>query len=434
VGVHNADAGPARERGTLAPAEQRRGSTEPNDDAGAALAWFLDELRCLRRHAGSPSLNQLAAVSQANERPLRRSTLSDKLTGKSLPDWDFVVSFVAACATHAETAGQPLPARLTELGSWDAAHLRMLRAVDSTRAAQRLVASARTELENRPGWAGPAGQVVPRQLPTVGWQFAGRAAELARLDSLLDGAGAAHRAVVVVVDGMAGVGKTALAVHWVHRVVDRFPDGQLYVELRGSRRRRARLQPKAAVTGVLDALGVPPEQVPADLDSCVAMFRSVIAGRRVAIILDDAADAEQVRPLLPGSAGCLVVITSRSRLPSLVAKEGAHPVMLGLLSVDEARDLLLCRVGRDRADAELGSVIAIATRCAQLPLALAVVAARAAANPRFPLAALERELARRYEPVVGHRCLRQGGWRPPGPPPSTRDSCGASAGRTPAGP
>jgi DNA-binding SARP family transcriptional activator len=235
-----------------------------------------------------------------------------------------------------------------------------------------------------------SGQPVPAQLPPDLAGFAGRRTPLDRLDSLLPPAGSAM--VIAVVSGTAGVGKTTLAVHWAHRIADRFPDGQLYVNLRGFDPSGSATEPAAALRGFLDALAVAPQRIPSDLDAQVGLYRSLLAGRRVLIVLDNARDAAQVRPLLPGSPGCLVAVTSRNRLASLVATEGARPLVLDLLSPDEARELLAHRLGADRAAAEPAAVDEIIARCARLPLALAVAAARAATHPGHPLAALAAEL------------------------------------------
>jgi DNA-binding SARP family transcriptional activator len=234
---------------------------------------------------------------------------------------------------------------------------------------------------------------VPAQLPPGVWAFAGRDRELAVLDSLLAPDG--HRAptvAVAAVSGTAGVGKTALAVHWAHRVVDRFPDGQLYVNLRGFDPAGPPLGADAAIRRFLDAFGVPAGRIPTDLDAQAALYRSTLAGRRVLVVLDNAADAEQVRPLLPGSPTTVVLVTSRNQLAGLVAGAGARPVALGLLSDPEARDLLGHHLGADRLADDAAAVDEIIDRCARLPLALAIAAARAAAHPEFPLGAVAAEL------------------------------------------
>ncbi len=236
---------------------------------------------------------------------------------------------------------------------------------------------------------------IPAQLPLAVPEFAGRAAELASLDALLPETAAATRPATVVisaVSGTAGVGKTALAVHWAHRVAHRFPDGQLYVNLRGFDPNGAPLDPAEAVRGFLDALGVPAQRIPTGLPAQTALYRSLLAGKRVLVLLDNARGVEQVRPLLPGAPGCLVVVTSRDQLTGLVATEGARPLTLDLLSTAEARELIACRLGCERLTAEPDAVDDIVARCARLPLALAVAAARAATRPGFPLAVLAAEL------------------------------------------
>jgi transcriptional regulator with XRE-family HTH domain/tetratricopeptide (TPR) repeat protein len=245
---------------------------------------------------------------------------------------------------------------------------------------------------------GPAGVVpgridrpVPAQLPADVPGFTGREAALGELDRLLTDDGVRPRtSVISAVSGTAGVGKTAVAVHWAHRVADQFPDGQLYVNLRGFDPDGRVMAPGNAVRGFLDALGVAPEQVPNGLDAQVGLFRSLIAGRRVLVVLDNARDAEQVRPLLPGAATARTLITSRNRLTGMVA-DGAHPVIVDLLPVEESRELLSRRLGPRRVAAEPGAVQRIVARCAGLPLALTIAAARWQ-QTRFPLERLAAEL------------------------------------------
>ncbi len=198
--------------------------------------------------------------------------------------------------------------------------------------------------------------------------------------------------VISAVSGTAGVGKTALAVHWAQRVAPRFPDGQFYVNLRGFDPSGQPTEPAEAVRGFLDALAVPQARIPDELQARAALYRSLLAGKRVLVVLDNAQDSEQVRPLLPGSPGCLVIVTSRNDLAGLVAAEGAYPVNLDLLTTAEASDLLARRLGEARLAREPESAEEIVARCARLPLALAITAARAATNPAFPLAAIAAEL------------------------------------------
>jgi tetratricopeptide (TPR) repeat protein len=232
-----------------------------------------------------------------------------------------------------------------------------------------------------------------RQLPAAVAHFTGRAPELAVLSGLLDQAGdGAGTVVISAIGGMAGIGKTALAVHWAHQVAERFPDGQLHVNLRGFGPTGPPATPSEAVLGFLDALGVKPEQIPATLQAQAALYRSMTAGKRLLIVLDNARDEDQVRPLLPGSPGCLVIVTSRNQLTGLAAAEAAHLLTLDVLTDTDARALLTARLGSARASAESAAVAEITTLCGRLPLALAITTSRAAARPRFSLAALAAEL------------------------------------------
>jgi tetratricopeptide (TPR) repeat protein len=239
--------------------------------------------------------------------------------------------------------------------------------------------------------ASPAqGATVPRQLPAVTRHFTGRAPELDALAALLTDD--ADTVVISAIDGTPGIGKTALALHWAHRVADRFADGQLYVNLRGFDPGGPPVTPADAIRGFLDAFEVPTERIPVGLTAQANLYRSLIAGRRMLVVLDNARDSDQVRPLLPGSPGNLVIVTSRNSLTSLIATEGAYPVTLDLLSAGESRELLVRRLGGQRVEAEPQAVLDIVAACARLPLALTIVAARATTHPRFPLAALANEL------------------------------------------
>jgi DNA-binding SARP family transcriptional activator len=193
-----------------------------------------------------------------------------------------------------------------------------------------------------PGGAAPAGP-VPAQLPPVP-AFAGRRDELASLDALLPespaaGADVHAGAAISLLSGTAGVGKTTLAVHWAHRVSARFPDGQLFTNLQGFDPAGAAIEPSDALRGFLEAFGIPEARIPPDLAGQAGLYRSVLAGKRVLVVLDNARDEKQVRPLLPASPGCRAIVTSRNRLVGLVATEGASPLMLDLLSPDDAREL-----------------------------------------------------------------------------------------------
>jgi tetratricopeptide (TPR) repeat protein/transcriptional regulator with XRE-family HTH domain len=242
--------------------------------------------------------------------------------------------------------------------------------------------------------AGPAA-AVPRQLPPATPDFTGRAAELAALTRMLDEAtaGAPGTVVISVIAGTAGVGKTALAVRWAHEIAGRFGDGQLYVNLRGFDPAGAPVAPEAAIREFLHALGLGPDRLPASPEAQAGLYRSLLAERKMLIVLDNARDERQVRPLLPASPASLVLITSRSQLSGLAAADGARLLTLDVLSHDEAVQLLAARLGSDRTGAEPAAASEIASLCACLPLALSVAAARAAARPRFPLTAVAAELA-----------------------------------------
>ena len=275
----------------------------------------------------------------------------------------------------------------------------LVQLLGATRGEQGALATARdrvAEARRSGGGASGAGAAVPRQLPAPVSGFTGRTDQLARLDQLLTAAapeaGPAPTMVISAVSGMAGVGKTTLALHWAHRIADRFPDGQLYLNLRGFDPGDQVVDPADAVRSFLDALQVPAQRIPDGLDARTALYRSLLAGRRMLIVLDNARDAGQVRPLLPGTPGCLVLVTSRNRLTGLIAADGAHPIMLDVLSPAEARELLALRLGPERITAEPYAVEEIMTRCGRLPLALAIVAARATTHPHLSLSALATEL------------------------------------------
>lgn len=238
-----------------------------------------------------------------------------------------------------------------------------------------------------------AARSVPRQLPATAGHFAGRGAELDALNAVLYKVGPGPgTAPISAIGGMAGIGKTTLALHWAHRVTDRFPDGQLYVNLRGFGS-AAPMTPADALQGFLDALRDPAKPLPADPDAREALYRTLMADRRVLVVLDNARDEQQVRPLLPGPGRCLTLITSRNRLSGLVATNGAIPLNLDLLTDAEALDLLSRRLGPGRIVAERTAVDHLIATCAGLPLALCIVAARAALTPKLLLENLSAQLS-----------------------------------------
>jgi tetratricopeptide (TPR) repeat protein/transcriptional regulator with XRE-family HTH domain len=268
----------------------------------------------------------------------------------------------------------------------------LVRLLGATAAEQGALATARDGVEELLRAGATPARVVPRQLPGGVAAFTGREAVLARFDELLEAAAEGRTVVIAAVSGTAGAGKTAVAVHWARRVADRFPDGQLYVNLRGFAAAGSAMAPAEVIRMFLDALGVPPRGIPAGPDAQVGLYRSLLADRQMLVLLDNAATADQIRPLLPAAPGSLALVTSRDQLNSLVANEGAHPIRLDRLTPAESRRLLAARLGAARVDAEPAGVESIIAACARLPLALVVVAARAAVHPGFPLTALAGEL------------------------------------------
>ncbi|TDU87654.1 DNA-binding SARP family transcriptional activator [Kribbella voronezhensis] len=235
--------------------------------------------------------------------------------------------------------------------------------------------------------------VVPHQLPSVGRSFVGRTRELAELDQALLGS-IGPTASVAVISGTAGVGKTALAVAWGERVAAEFPDGQLYVNLRGFDPSGDLVSPEDAVRGFIDALQTAPGRIPFGAAAQAALYRTLLADRRLLVVLDNARSAEQVRPLLPGGRGCRVLVTSRNRLPGLLASEGARPVSLDLMDWEQAHSLMVGALGSARVAAEPAAAESLIALSARLPLALSLVAAHAAAHPTWPLETVALDLRR----------------------------------------
>ncbi|WP_461122807.1 ATP-binding protein [Saccharothrix stipae] len=257
----------------------------------------------------------------------------------------------------------------------------------------------------------PPTQVIPRQLPAAPALFAGRAADLAELDRALTTTAPPDRADVAVpgparaelpvagttvmvsaIGGAGGIGKTWLALAWAHRHLDRFTDGQLFVDLRGFSPAGEPMSSGVAVRGFLDALGVDPCRIPTDPDAQAALYRSLVAGRRMLIVLDNAATADQVVPLLPGSPTCTVLVTGRRKLVSLIDRHGARHLTLGVLAHAEAHALLARRLGTDRVAAEPDAVNDLVDLCGGYPLALSITARNASTHPGIALAEIAAEL------------------------------------------
>lgn len=235
-------------------------------------------------------------------------------------------------------------------------------------------------------------QLVPRQLPADIHVFVNRVDELARLNAVLPAADGDPFAVSVqIVAGTAGGGKTSLVLHWAHQVKHHFPDGQLFINLRGYDPREP-VTAEAALRRFLLALGVAATDVPQDVDDAAALYRSLVDSRRLLILLDNAATVSQVRPLLPGGGNSLVVVTSRNRLGGLAVRDGAHRITLGTLPDREAVALLRAVTRDYRPDGNEDDLAELAQQCARLPLALRIAAERAASNPHLRIDELIGEL------------------------------------------
>lgn len=351
----------------------------------ADLARVLRELR--RRHArrlgrAEPSYRELAEATGWSH-----GIIGEYLAGRVLPPTDRFDALV----------------RL--LGATPAEQGALATARDRVEEARRLV--RRPAAKSDDGAAGSAidgeadgaagesampGVPIPRQLPMNVFGFTGRSRELATLDALAfaQPEERARAVVVSAVSGTAGVGKTGLAVHWAHRAAGRFPDGQLYLDLRGYGPEPP-VEPVDALARLLRGLGVTGPQLPADTADRAALYRTLLAGRRMLVVLDNAATAEQARPLLPGTPSCFVIVTSRDGLAGLVAREGARRIGLDALTADEAVTLLRTLIG-PRIDgtagaaetpepADLAELAELAERCSRLPLALRIAAELASAGP-----------------------------------------------------
>ncbi len=349
----------------------------PDLEAIDSLAELGRGLRQLRRRARVSTGGKLTCRELAGQTGYGHSAINNWLEGRSLPSAD----------------------RLGDL----------LIALDATSGEQRAFATARDRVEEgrrapaatcfaAAGHDSAAGSApVPRELPADVDAFTGRTAEFAELDGLLAAAGrdgpqgrTGSAVMISAVSGAPGVGKTALAVRWAHRVTSRFPDGQLFINLRGYDPDQP-LPVGEALARFLGALGVPSQDIPLEVEERAARYRTLVHGRRMLVVLDNAASVEQVRPLLPGS-GPAVVVTSRDSLAGLVARDGAHRLELDLLPARDAVALLRTLIGA-RVDDDPGAAAALAAACARLPLAVRVAAELAVARPAAPLAELTAELA-----------------------------------------
>ncbi|GIF48244.1 SARP family transcriptional regulator [Asanoa ferruginea] len=244
-----------------------------------------------------------------------------------------------------------------------------------------------------------AGGPTPRQLPASPAVFAGRTAELARIDDAVRPGSGASPVVISSIGGTGGVGKTWLALRWAHTNAAHYPDGQLYANLRGFDPTATPVPWPVAVRGFLEALGVEPAGIPADPEAQAALYRTLIADRRMLVVLDDAPDAATVTPLLPGTPTSTVLVTSRRQLATLVTAHGARPLRLDILPEHEAHELVARQLGHQRVAREPAAVADILRFCGGLPLALGIVAARAALHPDLDLSSIAAELAGAASPL-----------------------------------
>jgi DNA-binding SARP family transcriptional activator/tetratricopeptide (TPR) repeat protein len=334
-----------------------------------AIQWRIEADLCLGRT--SSIVPELYALT--TEYPLRE------------PFHHQLMVALYRCGRQADALAAYRKARdflVQELGVEPGADLRLVH--------QRILAGDRGLLvAPRPGRATPA------QLPPDIPHFAGRTAELRELTCLIEKRTAAGSGTAIaVISGTAGVGKTALAVHWAHELAGSFPDGQIYLNLNGFGPGGSPVMPADAVRRILEAMQVPSARIPASLDGQIALYRTMLSKRRVLVALDNAKDADQVRPLLPGGAGCAAVITSRSPLTGLVALEGASSVTLRVLTGPEARLMVTKRLGAPHGEDDLAATDQLIGACAHLPLALAIATALIATRPGQSLRTVADNLAR----------------------------------------
>ncbi|GAB2809125.1 ATP-binding protein [Lentzea nigeriaca] len=326
-------------------------SAGPRPDEAHALDELIAQLRALKVWAGNPSLRQMEKLSG-----LARSTLADALNPrrKTAPTLEVFRGLLRAFSVRED-----------EIAPWLAAWRRV---------------------QAEPARVPVASAVVPRHLPAVVPGFTGRAKAFKELTALLEGGNR-----LAVVCGIPGVGKTALAVQWAHQVANRFPDGQLYLDLRGYSSGPP-VTPDQALALAIRAFGVPGEDIPLQQDAMIGMYRSITSDKRVLVMVDNAPSAAHVRPLVPGGPGCMTVVTSRHRLAGLVARDGAHRLELGVLTPEEAPAVVIGVLGPERVLREEATVEELVRLCGYLPLALRITAANLADRPHQTIAELMAEL------------------------------------------
>lgn len=357
------------------------------------LAAFRRDLRQLHADVRSPAYRALRDHAGLQGVELPTSTIGTLLNGPGFPKRATVEAFVLACRSYARAHKITVAEQKLDLNLWHSRYNRL----EAERADRADLAVSQQSITRRVR----SRLAVPRQLPPDIIGFSGRTEEMAELNDLLRIDHAALSAnsedgdvtpAIFTVSGAAGVGKTALAVHWAHHVSAQFPDGQIYVDLRGFSPSEKMMSAEEAVRVILDALEVKADRIPADVDAQLSLYRRLIDGRRMLLILDNCHDAPHARPLLPGNRSVGVIVTSRDELSGLIITEGASPIKLDLLSFPDARDMLARRLGTSRVMAEQQAADEIIAYCARLPLAIAIIAARAALHPQFPLSSLAQEL------------------------------------------
>ncbi|MDH2426450.1 NB-ARC domain-containing protein [Sphaerisporangium sp. TRM90804] len=318
----------------------------PDPTSVTSETQYMEAMHELRISVGNPSLRDLTAQANRWKRgSLPRSTLSAMLTRSTVPQrWPIIEAYLRACGLDNDQAIKPWRRAWEQITHGKIAHSPAL-------ASREFLA--------------------PRQLPIGVSSFIGRNHELDQLDALADGG-----YPVMVIQGMPGVGKSALALHWAHRRTNEFSDGQIFINLGSHSSRGARLSATEALGQALRALNVPDERIPAGQDERAALFRTHLANRRVLIMLDDAVDPDQIRPLLPGTPTCTVLVTARAGMHDLVVHQDARALALDPLPPAEALDLLRAVVGPDEIAAEPEASKELVKLCGRLPLALRIVAAR----------------------------------------------------------
>ncbi|NLT54277.1 MAG: tetratricopeptide repeat protein [Actinomycetales bacterium] len=348
----------------------------------APLQEFAARLRECHVQAGEPSLRALEKATERLGHRFGRASIADKLNARSKPDWEFVETFVRACAVH--TGATPTEATRLDLDDWREAHRQLLRDLAARRSGHRRATNASAAL-----WC---------TLPPDVVGFTGRHDQVDAIVTTARKRGASEDGVVAIhaIDGMPGIGKTALAVHVAHRLRRRFPDGQWFVDLHAHTPGHRPTEPADALAGLLIGDGVDPRSLPDDLEGRSGMWRGRMATRRVLLVLDNAAGSDQVTPLLPGGPGCLALITSRRHLADLPA--AVTSVSLDVLPPDQARQMFLGLAPHTAGDP--AAVAELVEVCGHLPLAISLLGRLATKHPTWTVGDLITETRSRLLTVA----------------------------------